>query len=69
MTRQSDHWQIENLKMKKDSFLIELIKSGPFRILIIIVLMIILGVIISHRKEKAVRLKEDILYIPPNPDE
>ncbi len=55
--------------MQKNSFLIELIKSGPFRIFIIIALAIIIGVIISNRKEKAIRMKEDTLYIPPKPVE
>jgi len=55
--------------MKKNFFIIELIKSGPFRILIILALLIILGVIISNRKDKAVKMKEDILYIPPKPVE
>lgn len=55
--------------MQKNSFLIELIKSGPFRILVIIALAIVIGVIISNRKEKAIRMKEDTLYIPPKPVE
>lgn len=54
--------------MKKDLFIIELIKSSPFKIFIILVLLIILGVIIANRKEKAVQMKEDILYIQPKPE-
>jgi hypothetical protein len=53
--------------MKRNSFLIELIKSGPFRILIIIALLIIIGIMISNRRERAVQMKEDVLYIPPKP--
>jgi len=53
--------------MRKNSFLLELIKSGPFKILIIIALLIIIGVMISKRKEKTIQMKEDVLYIPPNP--
>jgi len=55
--------------MKKNFFLIELLKSGPVRILVIIALAIVIGVIISNRKEKAIRMKEDKLYIPPKPVE
>jgi hypothetical protein len=55
--------------MKKNSFLIELMKSPPFKILLVIALLIILGVIISNRKEKAIRMKEDILYLPPKAGE
>jgi hypothetical protein len=51
--------------MKKNYFLIELLKSGPVRILIILVLLIALVVVISNRKEKTVRMKEDTLYLPP----
>ena len=51
--------------MNKNSFLVELIKSGPFKILIIIALLIILGVVLLNRKEKAMQLKEDVLYLPP----
>jgi hypothetical protein len=45
--------------------MIELIKSPPFLIFIILVLIITLGVIIANRKEKVVQLKEDVLYIKP----
>ena len=54
--------------MKKDLFIIELIKSPPFRILIILALLIIIGVIIINHKEKTVRMKEEILYIQPSPE-
>jgi uncharacterized membrane protein len=53
--------------MKKDLFIIELFKSGPFKILIILILFIALGVTISKCKEKKVQMKEDILYIHPKP--
>ncbi len=55
--------------MKRNSFIIELIKSPPFRILIILALLIIIGVVIANRKEKAVRLEEDVLYVQPKTDE
>jgi hypothetical protein len=51
--------------MKKNFFIVELIKSPPFRILVILALLIILGVMISNRKHKAIQLKEDVLYIQP----
>ena len=55
--------------MKKNYFLIELIKSVPFRIFIILVLIITLIVMISKRREKTVRMKEDILYLPPKQEQ
>jgi hypothetical protein len=53
--------------MKKDIFLFELIKSGPFRVLIILVLLILMAVSISKCNEKKVQMKEDVLYIHPKP--
>jgi hypothetical protein len=53
--------------MKKDIFLFELIKSGPFKIFIALVLIIVMGVTISKCKEKRVLMKEDILYVHPKP--
>ncbi len=55
--------------MKKHSFIIELIKSPPFLIFIILVLLITIGVIIANRREKVVQMKEDILYIKPKPSD
>ncbi|MCJ7446071.1 MAG: hypothetical protein MUO72_00070 [Bacteroidales bacterium] len=55
--------------MKKDNFLLEFIKSAPFRILLIIAILVTLGVIFASRKEKKVRMKEDVLYIQPKPKE
>jgi hypothetical protein len=55
--------------MKRNSFIIELIKSSPFRILIILALLIIIGVVIANRKEKSVRLEEDVLYVQPRMDQ
>lgn len=51
--------------MKRNSFIIELIKSPPFLIFIVLVLAITLGMIIANRKEKVVQMKEDVLYIKP----
>jgi hypothetical protein len=42
-------------------------KSTPFKIFIVLALMIIIGVIIANRRERAVQLKEDVLYIAPKP--
>ena len=53
--------------MKKDIFIIELFKSGPFKILIALILFIAVGVTISKCNDKKVRMKEDILYIKPKP--
>lgn len=53
--------------MKKDYFILELIKSFPFRILMLLVLFIVLGVSISKCREKKVQMKEDVLYIHPKP--
>jgi len=55
--------------MKKHSFIIELIKSPPFLIFIILVLLITIGVIIANRREKFVQMKEDVLYINPKPSD
>lgn len=52
--------------MKRNSFMIELIKSPPFLIFIILVLLITLGVLLSNRKDKVVKMKEDVLYIKPS---
>ena len=55
--------------MKRNSFIIELIKSPPFLMFIILALLIIIGVIIANRKEKVVKMKEDVLYINPMTNE
>jgi hypothetical protein len=51
--------------MKRDYFILEFIKSGPFLVLIIFVVLILLGVFISNRRKEAVRMKEDVIYIAP----
>jgi hypothetical protein len=53
--------------MKKDYFIIDLITSLPFKILIFMLLLIFMGITISKCKEKKVQMKEDILYIHPKP--
>lgn len=54
-------------QMKKDIFIIELIKSFPFKVFIFLVFIILMGVTISKCKDKKVQMKEDILYIHPKP--
>lgn len=53
--------------MKKDSFLLEFIKSGPFRLLLILAVLILLGIIISNHHKAAVRMRENVLYVAPKP--
>lgn len=53
--------------MKKDYFILEFIKSGPFLILIILALLIFLGIVLSNRHRDRVQMKEDILYVAPKP--
>ena len=53
--------------MKKDSFFFEFIKSGPFILLLILAILILTGILISNHREKAVKMKEDVLYIAPKP--
>jgi hypothetical protein len=53
--------------MKKDLFIVELIKSGPFKVLIILILFIAIGVAISKCREKKVLMKEDVIYVHPKP--
>jgi hypothetical protein len=53
--------------MKKNSFLLELLKSPPFLIFIILAILITIGVLIANHieKEKVVKMKEDVIYIHP----
>jgi len=53
--------------MKKDYFILELIKSGPFLLLLILALFILLGIVISNHHKHTVQMKEDILYVAPKP--
>jgi hypothetical protein len=53
--------------MKRDYFILEFIKSAPFRILVFIVMVIFMGMYISKCNEKKVQMKEDILYVHPKP--
>jgi hypothetical protein len=53
--------------MKKDYFILELVKSGPFLLLLILALLILLGIVISNQHQKTVQMKEDVLYVAPKP--
>ncbi len=53
--------------MKKNYFILELIKSGPFLLLIILALIILLGLAISNHHKDTVKMKEDVLYVAPDP--
>jgi hypothetical protein len=55
--------------MKRNLFIVELVKSPPFLIFIILALLITIGVVLAGRREKAVKMKEDILYIAPKPNQ
>jgi hypothetical protein len=54
--------------MKKDYFIVELIKSPPFILLLILAVLILLGIVISNRHKDKVRMKEDVIYVAPKPD-
>lgn len=53
--------------MKKNSFLLEFIKSFPFRVFVFFVLIILIAVFVNRCNEKKVQMEEDILYIHPRP--
>ena len=54
--------------MKKDSFFFEFINSGPFRLLLILAILILLGIIISNHHREMVKMKENVLYVAPSPN-
>jgi hypothetical protein len=53
--------------MKKDSFLLEFIKSGPFLLLLFLAIVILLGIVISNHHRDTVKMRENVLYVAPNP--
>lgn len=53
--------------MKKDYFILELIKSGPFMLLVILVLIIVLAVTVANHNKHTVQMKEDVMYVAPKP--
>jgi len=54
--------------MKKDYFIIELIKSPPFILFLILTVLILLGIVISNHRKDTVKMKEDVIYIAPKPN-
>jgi hypothetical protein len=53
--------------MKKDSFLLEFIKSGPFILLLVLAILILLGIVISNHHRDTVKMKENVMYVAPKP--
>jgi hypothetical protein len=53
--------------MKKDYFILELFKSGPFLLLLILALLIFLGIVIANHKQNTVQMKEEVIYVAPKP--
>jgi hypothetical protein len=53
--------------MKKDSSLPEFFKSGPFLLLLILAIVILLGILIANRHRDTVEMKENVLYVVPKP--
>jgi cell division protein FtsL len=51
--------------MKKDSFLLEFLKSGPFLLLLIIALAVTLGVVIANHHREVVKMRENVIYVTP----
>jgi hypothetical protein len=53
--------------MKKNSFIVELIKSPPFLMLLTLALLITIGVLIANHveKKKVVKMKEEVIYVHP----
>jgi hypothetical protein len=53
--------------MKKDYFILELFKSAPFILLLILAFLIFVGMYISNRSSNVVKMREEVIYISPNP--
>jgi len=51
--------------MKKDYFFLELIKSGPFLLLLILAILITIGVLIGNHRRDVIKMKENVLYVAP----
>lgn len=54
--------------MKKDYFILEFIKSGPFLLLLILAIVILLGIVISNHHRNTIKMKENVLYVAPKPE-
>jgi len=53
--------------MKKDSFFLDFIKSGPFILLLVLAIVILLGIVISNHHRETVRMRENVMYVAPKP--
>jgi hypothetical protein len=53
--------------MKKESFILDFLKSGAFLLLLILALLILLGIAIADKHKDTVQMKEDVLYVAPKP--
>jgi len=53
--------------MKKNSYIMEFIKSGQFLLLLILAILIFLGIAFSNRKKNVVKMKEEVIYVSPSP--
>jgi len=53
--------------MKRNSFFLEFIRSGPFILLLVLAILILTGILISNHRQKSIQMKEDVLYIAPKP--
>jgi hypothetical protein len=53
--------------MKKYHFILEFIKSGPFMLLIILALVVLLGLAISNHHKHIVQMRQNVLYVSPKP--
>jgi hypothetical protein len=51
--------------MKKDYFFLELLKSGPFLLLLILAILITIGVLIGNHRRDVIKMKENVLYVAP----
>ncbi len=54
--------------MKKDYFIFELFRSGPFLLLLILAVLILAGILLSNRHKHMVKMKEDVIYVAPAPE-
>jgi hypothetical protein len=53
--------------MKKESIVLEFLKSGPFLLILILALLILLGFAVFDKHKDTVQMKEDVIYVAPQP--
>jgi len=51
--------------MKKEYFFLELLKSGPFLLLLILGILITIGVLIGNHRRDVVKMRENVIYVAP----